>query len=67
LGTLPWTPVSYEFTVRENKKDVVLVCELRANKGEASFDLKSLILRKLPLDVPPDGSAPEPIPRVPQR
>ena len=40
-GDTGWTPLHYDFDLA-NDQDVVLVCELRGSKGEASFDLGSL-------------------------
>lgn len=46
-GDSPWTDLKYEFSVA-GTQEVVLVCELRANKGEVWFDENSLALVKLP-------------------
>jgi hypothetical protein len=48
IGTAPWTPYHYEFTVEEESSDVELICELRAVNGEALFELGSLKLERLP-------------------
>lgn len=45
IATTGWTPMQYEFETGGG--DVVLVCELRANKGEAWFKSDSLTLEKL--------------------
>lgn len=36
-----WIPVHHDFEVRDGEQDVELVCELRANRGDIWFDLKS--------------------------
>lgn len=43
-GDTPWRDCGFEFEASD--ADVVLVCELRAQKGEARFDIGSLRLRK---------------------
>jgi len=43
-GDTPWRDCAFEFEAAD--ADVVLVCELRAQKGEAYFDLESLRLRR---------------------
>ena len=43
-GTSEWRPFAYPFQVREGGSEVELVCEVRASKGEASFDTASLQL-----------------------
>ena len=45
-GDTNWRKLTYDFEVTENVADVVLVVELRAEKGEAVFDAESLKLRK---------------------
>jgi hypothetical protein len=45
VGDTPWQKLEYEF-VLEDEEEVDLLCELRAEKGEAWFDLASLKLRK---------------------
>jgi len=45
-GDTDWQHAEYEFTVPADTDEVVLLCELRAEKGEAWFDLGSLRLRK---------------------
>jgi spore coat protein H len=47
-GTADWKDYQYTFTVTEESADVELVCELRAVKGEAWFDLNSLRIVRLP-------------------
>jgi hypothetical protein len=46
IGDSDWQTVEYDFDVTEESGDVVLLCELRAEKGEAWFDLASLKLRR---------------------
>jgi hypothetical protein len=46
VGDNEWQSADYEFTVPAETDEVVLLCELRAEKGEAWFDLASLKLRK---------------------
>ena len=46
-GSSGWEPLSYEFPVQHPEDEVQLLCELRASKGEAWFDLDSLRLIKL--------------------
>lgn len=43
-GDTPWTKLEYNFTVPTETSEVDLVCELRAIKGEAWFDVGSLQL-----------------------
>lgn len=45
-GTTDLKPMSFEFEVPGPSAEVVLVCEMAANAGEAVFDLDSLKLRK---------------------
>jgi hypothetical protein len=45
-GDNDWRHAEYEFTVPADTDEVVLLCELRAEKGEVWFDLGSLKLRK---------------------
>jgi spore coat protein H len=45
-GDKDWTPVSFEFQVPQDQSGVELVCELRANKGDVWFELKSLRLKR---------------------
>ncbi|MFO1500570.1 MAG: CotH kinase family protein [Verrucomicrobiota bacterium] len=42
--SLPWTTVSFDFTVNQDRAEVELVCELRAAQGEVWFDEGSLRL-----------------------
>ena len=46
IGDNDWQKVEFEFTVPGDRDEVVLLCELRAEEGEAWFDLDSLKLRK---------------------
>jgi hypothetical protein len=46
VGDNDWQAVEYDFEVTEDSGDVTLLCELRAEKGEAWFDLASLKLRR---------------------
>jgi hypothetical protein len=43
-GDSGWKEVTFEFDVPDGIHDVELVCELRAARGEASFDPESLKL-----------------------
>jgi len=45
-GDSGWQRVEYEFIVTEDIEEQWFVCELRASKGEAWFDVASLKLRK---------------------
>jgi hypothetical protein len=45
-GDNPWQTFRYEFEVAEALKEVVLVCDLNAEKGQAFFEPTSLKLRK---------------------
>lgn len=56
-GDNDWQHAEYEFTVPADTDEVVLLCELRAEKGEAWFDLGSLKLRRI-------DAASQPVPRV---
>lgn len=48
-GTSDWQNSAYEFEVEEESNEVELICELaRVSRGEASFDLGSLRLVRLP-------------------
>ncbi len=38
--------MSFDFDATEPGQEIVLVCELRATKGEACFDLDSLKIRR---------------------
>ena len=46
-GDNPWQAFAYDFEVTESLKEVVLICDLKAEKGQAYFDPASLKLRKL--------------------
>jgi hypothetical protein len=46
IGDTDWQTVEYEFQVEGPSKEVELVCELRATRGEAWFDFASLRLKK---------------------
>jgi hypothetical protein len=43
-GDMPWQKVHYDFTVPPGQDEKLLVCELRASKGEAWFEVESLKL-----------------------
>ena len=43
-GDLGWTPLTFDFEVTPDKSEVELVCELRAEGGQAWFDLTTLQL-----------------------
>ncbi len=43
-GDTPWQKLQYEFDVAAPNDEVVMVCELRANKGQVWFDADSLRL-----------------------
>jgi len=45
-GDNDWQKAEQEFTVTAEDEETVLLCELRAEKGEAWFDLDSLKLRR---------------------
>jgi hypothetical protein len=45
-GNVDWQPVTFDFEVAEESKNVVLVCELKGSAGEAWFDLAGLKLRR---------------------
>lgn len=47
VGTVDWTPIAQEFDVPPDKREVVLVCELRAQQGEIWFNADSLMLERL--------------------
>jgi hypothetical protein len=47
-GTSPWVALSQAFAVTEDKPEVTLVCELRADAGEVHFELDSLRVRAIP-------------------
>ena len=46
VGDTEWQHVEYEFSIENEPTDISLICELRAEKGEAWFDVESLKLRK---------------------
>jgi hypothetical protein len=46
-GDADWQVLSYGFDVTTDGEEVDLVCELRANKGEAWFEVGSLQLKKV--------------------
>lgn len=45
-GDSAWTELQVDFTVTETSRTVDLICELRAQRGEAWFDVESLTLRR---------------------
>jgi hypothetical protein len=47
-GTIEWKQLELEFDVAAPEAEVVLMCELRAGKGEVWFDRSSLGLMRLP-------------------
>jgi len=47
IGDLDWTQLEHEFAVEGGEREVVLVCELRATKGEIWFDAESLQLEQM--------------------
>jgi spore coat protein CotH len=47
LGTVEWQKFTYPFRVRDNGAEVELVCELRAARGEVTFDPATLQLVRL--------------------
>jgi len=54
IGTSPWTNVQFDFQVPPGPNvEKELLCELRASKGEAWFDLDSLTLLKKPATAAP--------------
>jgi hypothetical protein len=46
-GNTDWKRVQHQFSVGEDSGDVVLVCELRAAKGQIWFDPASLQLEQV--------------------
>lgn len=48
IGNSGWQPATHEFAVTAEDEETVILCELRAEKGEAWFDLGSLRLRRQP-------------------
>jgi hypothetical protein len=59
-GDNDWQLAQYEFSVNGDLSDVWLLCELRAEKGEAWFDLSSLRIRKRDGASAPAKQAPTP-------
>jgi len=47
VGDMPWTRLQFDFTVNEPSREVQLVCESIASRGEVVFDKTSLKLIKL--------------------
>jgi hypothetical protein len=45
-GDSDWQKLEYEFSVSSESEEPWLICELRATRGEAWFDLTSLKLRR---------------------
>jgi len=45
-GTTEWVGLTYDFDLRQPAADLEISCELRADQGEASFDLESLQIRR---------------------
>jgi hypothetical protein len=46
IGNEPWTSLEVEFNVASQPTEVELICELRANAGQALFDRSSLALQR---------------------
>jgi len=46
-GNKDWTPIVFDFEVRDDHAAVELVCELRATQGDIWYDLSSLKLKRL--------------------
>jgi hypothetical protein len=46
-GTTDWTALEYAFRVEEDQREVVLVAELRAKRGEVCFDAGSACLYRM--------------------
>ena len=46
-GDSEWTMLNFTFDVSEPTREVVLVCELKGNRGEAWFDTSSLKIRRV--------------------
>jgi spore coat protein H len=46
-GDSDWQTVEYEFVVPSEAEEVSLLCELRGEKGEAWFDLSSLMVKRV--------------------
>jgi hypothetical protein len=47
-GSQSWTKLEMEFGVKEAEQAVELLCELRADEGQAEFQLDSLFLEQIP-------------------
>ena len=47
VGDTTWQQLTYDFTITDARREVDLVCELRALKGEVWFDTESLHLVRL--------------------
>jgi hypothetical protein len=41
-GNADWSGAEFDFEIQQDESDVELVCELRAEQGDAWFDLKTL-------------------------
>jgi hypothetical protein len=50
-GTTEWQTISHEFELRQPLADVRIQCALQASAGEAWFDLSSLKIRRVSLNV----------------
>ena len=46
-GTAAWQPLTHDFSVKDEVKDVELVCELDAPSGDVWFDLDSLRVKQI--------------------
>jgi hypothetical protein len=55
FGTSDWKEVSYDFELRQPMADPQISCELRAENGEAWFDVDSLKITRTKLDVSASG------------
>jgi len=51
-GTSKWAPIDFEFTVDEEIRDVELVAELRATRGQVWFEAESLRLNRKVVESP---------------
>ena len=63
VGDTSWQPVAFDFAITQPLDEVVLVCELRARRGEAWFDRGSIQLTRRalgPAAARPPLSLPEP-------
>lgn len=47
-GTSDWQELHYDFTIEEDSREVELIAELRATRGQAWFEIGSLILERKP-------------------